>query len=112
MNFEVKVSKYFAKEIKRLGKKYKSLKEDYCAFLDRLDANPFEGVDLGHGLRKVRMAISDKNKGKSHGARIITFTVFVDEQSGTINLLYIYDKEERSSVSKEEILEMVKELDL
>lgn len=110
MNFEIRASKYFAKEIKRLGKKYKSLKFDYSNFLDRLESNPFEGTDLGHGLRKVRMAISDKNKGKSHGARIITFTVFVDEQNGVINLLYIYDKEERSSISKEEILEMIKSL--
>lgn len=75
-------------------------------------SNPFDGVDLGHGLRKVRMAISDKNKGKSHGARIITFTFFVDEQNGVINLLYIYDKEERSSISKEEIFEMLKSLGL
>ena len=110
MNFEIIVSRYFAKELKRLGKKYKSLKFAYSNFLDRLESNPFEGTDLGHGLRKVRMAISDKNKGKSHGARIITFTVFVDEQNGVINLLYVYDKEERSSISKEEILEMIKSL--
>lgn len=112
MNFEIRASKYFAKEIKRLGKKYKSLKNDYCDLLSRLQENPCEGTDLGHGLRKVRMAISDKNKGKSHGARIITFTVFVDERNGVINLLYIYDKEERSSISKEEILEMLKSLGL
>lgn len=111
MNFKIKISKFFAKEIKRLGKKYRSLNKDYSNLLDRLDANPFEGIDLGHGLRKVRMAISDKNKGKSHGARIITFTVFVDEQNGVINLLYIYDKEERSSISKKEILELLNELD-
>lgn len=112
MNFEIRASKYFAKEIKRLGKKYKSLKNDYCDLLSRLQENPCEGTDLGHGLRKVRMAISDKNKGKSHGARIITFTVFVDEQNGVINLLYIYDKEERSSISKEEILEFIQSLSL
>lgn len=112
MNFEIRASKFFAKEIKRLGKKYKSLKNDYCNLLDRLQNNPSEGVDLGHGLRKVRMAISDKNKGKSHGARVITFTILVDEQTGIINLLYIYDKEERSSISKEEILEMLKDFGL
>lgn len=112
MNFEIRASKYFAKELKRLGKKYKSLKADYSNFLDRLESNPFEGTDLDHGLRKVRMAISNKNKGKSHGARIITFTVFVDEQNGVINLLYIYDKEERPSISKEEIFDIIKSLGL
>ena len=79
------------------------MKDDYRLFLERLEKNPYEGVDLGHGVHKVRMAISDKNKGKSHGARIITFNVFIDESNGTIHLLYIYDKEERSSISKEEI---------
>ena len=67
---------------------------------------------LGHGLRKVRMAISAKNKGKSHGARVITFNVLIDENIGTIHLLYIYDKEERSTISKEEISEILKELGL
>ena len=56
--------------------------------------------------------MSAKNKGKSHGARIITFNVLIDENSGTIHLLYIYDKEERSTISKEEISEILKELGL
>ena len=56
--------------------------------------------------------ISAKNKGKSHGARVITFNVLIDENSGTINLLFIYDKEERSTISKEEITEILKELGL
>ena len=112
MSFEIVVSRFFAKEFKRLGKKYKSLKNDYQQLLDRLEKNPSEGIDLGHGLRKVRMSISAKNKGKSHGARIITFNVLVDESNGTIYLLYIYDKEERSTISKELIFEMMKELGL
>ena len=112
MNFEIVVTKLFAKEIKRLGKKYKSLKNDYLLLLERLERNPFEGTDLGHGLRKVRMTISDKNKGKSHGARVITFNVFVDKSNGMIHLLYIYDKEERSSISKKEILDILKELNI
>ena len=40
-------------------------------------SNPQSGVDLGGGLRKVRMAIGSKGRGKSHGARVITFTVVV-----------------------------------
>ena len=112
MNYEIIASRLFAKELKRLGKKYKSLKNDYGLLLDRLERNPYEGIDLGHGLRKVRMAISAKNKGKSHGVRVITFNVLIDENSGTIHLLYIYDKEERSTISKEEITEILKELGL
>jgi len=31
--------------------------------------NPFEGVDLGMGVRKVRMSIKSKGNGKSGGAK-------------------------------------------
>ena len=49
------------------------------------------------------MAISDKGKGKSGGARVITYTVEVDEASGTVTLLTIYDKGERESITSREI---------
>ena len=51
-----------------------------------------------------------KNRGKSHGARVITYTYTVDETEGIINLIFIYDKEERESISKNEIEELVKDL--
>ena len=74
--------------------------------------NPNAGDDLGGGLRKVRMAISDKNKGKSHGARAITYTFLVDESNGIVNLIFIYDKLERDSISKKEIKALLKSLGL
>lgn len=88
MNYDIIASRLFAKELKRLGKKYKSLKNDYGLLLDRLKSNPYEGIDLGHGLRKVRMAISAKNKGKSHGARVITFNVLIDEKQRNYPLAF------------------------
>ncbi|MBM6720250.1 type II toxin-antitoxin system RelE/ParE family toxin, partial [Bacteroides gallinaceum] len=66
------------------------------------------GTDLGGGLRKIRMAITSKGKGKSGGARVISFTVVVAVEESEINLLYIYDKAERSSISKKEIEELLR----
>ena len=57
------------------------------------------GTDLGGGLRKIRMRIASKGKGKSGGARVITFTVIVAVDETEVNLLYIYDKAERSTVT-------------
>lgn len=74
---------------------------------EELHANPEAGVSLGGGVRKVRMAIGSKNKGKSHGARVITFTYSVDEETGTIVLLYMYDKEERETISSDEITKLL-----
>ena len=36
-------------------------------FLHSLQSNPLQGVDLGKGLRKIRMSIASKGKGKSGG---------------------------------------------
>ena len=99
MNYRIKTTKSFDKEIKRLGKHYASIAND----LDELAQNPRLGIDLGSGLRKIRMQITSKGKGKSGGARVITFTVIVSMEESEINLLYIYDKADRPSISTHEI---------
>lgn len=63
--------------------------------------NPFLGDDLGSGIRKVRMAIASKGKGKSGGARILTLNLLLDTESMEITLLTIYDKGEISNVKDE-----------
>lgn len=103
MNYSIRTTKSFDKEIKRLSKRYASMVNDYAALLDELEQNPTAGANLGGGLRKVRMAIASKGRGKSGGARVITFTVIVAVEEAEINLLYIYDKAERESISLREI---------
>lgn len=93
----------FMRETKRLLKRYRSLWKDLEALQEELLANPTLGTDLGRGLRKVRMRITSKGKGKSGGARVITFTVIASVDEATINLLYIYDKSERENILPKEI---------
>lgn len=52
------------------------------------------------------MAISSKGKGKSHGARVITYTeaIVCADNEGTVVLLTIYDKADRDSISATESL--------
>ena len=71
MNYSIDTLPSFDKKVKKLAKKYKSLKSDLRELVKELMQNPTVGVDLGNGVRKVRMAISDKGKGNSHGARVI-----------------------------------------
>ena len=103
MNYRIKVLPNFVKDIKRLSKKYPSIKQDYADLLDELQQNPYSGIDLGNGLRKIRMAIKSKGRGKSHGARVITYLLLVSEEESEINLLTIYDKAERENISRNEI---------
>lgn len=112
MNYKIIPQPTFLRELRTLLKKYRNLKNDLQKFNDFLLENPLSGVDLGGGLRKVRMPISDKNKGKSHGARVITYTYFIDNQNGIINLIFIYDKQERDSISKQEIKQILDNLNL
>ena len=94
------LSDEFIRQFKRLAKKYSSLLNDYDIFKEELRKNPFQGNDLGNGVRKVRMSISSKGKGKSGGARVITLNVTqLEDDTIEITLLTIYDKSEISNVT-------------
>ena len=67
------------------------MKQDFSNFLDKLEKNPFQGSELGKGLRKIRMAITSKGKGKSGGARVITVTAIVSVDETNVTLLTVYD---------------------
>lgn len=109
MNCRIINSIRFAKDLKRLAKRYRSIKQDYANLLESLHENPLQGVDLGKNLRKVRMAITAKGKGKSGGARVITFTVVITQTDAEIMLLTIYDKSEKDNITDTELLEILKE---
>lgn len=112
MSLEIIRSKYFTTEFKRLSKRYRSLLDDYELLLESLRANPLQGIEIAPHIRKVRMAVSSKGRGKSGGARVITFDALVSEQEGRIYLLLIYDKSEASNVKMDVVKEIVKELGL
>lgn len=113
MQYRTKIAATFKKEFKRLYKRYPSLAQDVTDLRKEILANPtLVGTDLGGGLRKIRMRITSKGKGKSGGARVITFTVVMGIGMGEINLLYIYDKSERNNISEAEIKALLKECGL
>lgn len=95
------------REAKRLKKHYASFTDDYARLLEELHANPTLGTDLGGGLRKIRMRIASKGQGKSGGARV-SLTVILSVEETEIDLLYIYDKAERASISAAEIDDLLK----
>ncbi len=97
----------FKKELKKLAKKYLSIKADLAALFQTLEINPEQGVSLGNNCYKIRFAISSKNKGKSGGARLITNFVIADE---TVYLLSIYDKADKETLSDKEIGNLLMEV--
>lgn len=111
MEVEIRTISEFDRRIKRLGKKYRSIANDFATLLASLEENPLQGADLGMGgARKVRMAIMSKGGGKSGGARVITYVVTQTAPDNyMVTLLTIYDKSEMESVSNEYIKSLIDE---
>ena len=78
-------------------------RKEYASFLKSIQDNPFQGDWwFGEGIRKVRLAVASKGKGKSGGMRVITFSVDkITDEIINVTLLYIYDKKEMENVSDE-----------
>lgn len=112
MKLEIIRSEYFTKEFKRLAKRYRSLVDDYETLLKSLKSNPMQGVEIAPNIRKIRMAVSSKGRGKSGGARVITFNALVSEQDGKVYLLLIYDKSDTPNVKLKVVQDIVAELNL
>lgn len=108
MNYKAIPTPSFKKEVKTLLKRYKSLKSDLDKFTKSIEENPFQGTELSPGIRKIRIAIESKGKGKSGGARVIIY--ITDDSTGKIWLLEIYDKSDFSSVKVDVIKQMINDL--
>ncbi len=109
MSYKISTLSYFDVAAKRLAKKYSSFKKDLEDFRDSLQDNPLQGDELTPGIRKIRMAIKSKGKGKSGGARVITYNILAKEQDGDIVLILIFDKEDASSVKVDILKQILKE---
>jgi len=107
MSFEILPTPLFERELKKLSKRHSSIKNDLAATIGLLIKNPSLGESLGDNCFKIRMAVSSKNKGKSGGARIITYLKIVEE---TIFLISIYDKSDTNTIKDKEILSRIKDL--
>ena len=73
--YSVKPARSFERDAKPLLKKYASLRQELATLGEELQENPMLGTPLGQDCYKIRLAIKSKGKGKSGGARIITYLV-------------------------------------
>lgn len=104
MSYSIVTIAPFDRQLKRLVKKYPSLKNEVKQLGTLLSNAPDSGTSLGNNCYKIRVSISSKGKGKSGGARVITH-VYVE---GTlIYLLAIYDKSEQGSIDDKQVLNLL-----
>jgi len=105
MSYKIRTIPKFDKELKRLVKKYPSLKNEFIELVSELKENPTQGTPLGNHCFKIRLSIASKGAGKSGGARVITY---LQVSQTSVYLLSIYDKSEEDTISNKELAELLK----
>ncbi|GGH32232.1 hypothetical protein FAZ19_23145 [Sphingobacterium alkalisoli] len=102
MTFEVVLTSGFKKDLKRIAKKHRQILNDIRQLSDELAEKPTLGTDLGQNVYKIRLAISGTAKGKSGGARVITYVKVVGQ---TVVLSEIYLKNEYDTVDADAVIQ-------
>ncbi len=105
MNYKIEISTNFKKEAKKLTKKSPSIKQELADLFSELETNPTMGTPLRNDIYKIRLAIASKNKGKSGGARVLSF---VKVTATTVLLFSIYNKGDTDNLTDKEIENLIK----
>ncbi|WP_024790794.1 MULTISPECIES: type II toxin-antitoxin system RelE family toxin [unclassified Lebetimonas] len=106
MKYEVRILETAKKDIKKLTKKYKNIKEDLKELLNILEKNPKNGIELGDSFYKLRIKNSSSKRGKRGGFRVIYYLI---EKENEIWILKIYSKSEIDNLPKQYLLSLLKE---
>lgn len=113
MSVSVVVAPSFVAAARKLLKRYPSLKLELATLQQQLTVNPHLGTPLGKDAFKIRVPIKSKGRGKSGGARVITYVETIVQASTaahTVNLIYIYDKSDTANISDKELRELLKQI--
>lgn len=102
----VEYTEDFQRDLKRLHKKYRKVRDDVEAFILRLESGETPGDQVqgvGYTVYKERLRSSDLRRGKSGGYRVVYYI----ETAEKIILLTIYIKTQKEDISVEEIRRII-----
>jgi len=105
--YSVRPARSFEKDAKLLLKKYASLKQELANLGRELANNPTLGTPLGKDCYKIRLAIKSKGRGKSGGARVVTYVIIDNSE---VILLTIYDKQSKADLGPNELDILLRDL--
>ena len=103
---KVEITSIFKRNIRRLAKKYRKIRNDVQSVIEQLERGKLPGDRLSgidYEVFKLRVRNSDIQKGKSGGYRLIYYV----KTSTAIVLLTIYSKSEQEDIAAEELLEII-----
>lgn len=107
MSYEVIPTLNFEKELKKLSKKYSSLRTDLAQLIKELREMPQLGSEIYKNCYKIRFAIRSKGMGKRGGGRLITHVKIVDK---CVFLMSIYDKSETVTIADSHLKQLLQDL--
>ena len=107
MSVDVRALNHFQRKARRLSRKFRLLDNELGILIAGLKESPRQGIDLGAGLFKIRLASKSKGKGKSGGLRVITYYIEQVGDDEVVYLVTIYDKSEEDSIDRADLLAIV-----
>jgi hypothetical protein len=106
MSYEVRVVEEFKRDVKKLFKKYRSIKLDILELIEKLEKDYTIGIDLGSNLYKIRIKNSDIG-GKRGGYRVIYYTRLTNNR---IYLLTIFSKTQKENINVKRLKPIIDEI--
>jgi len=107
MQYDVILTPFFKRCVKKLQKRFPSVKNDIRLAIEVLLENPKVGAAIpgGLGVRKLRVKNSDMKKGKSGSYRLIYYN---NEPSlEIIYLLLLYAKSDQENLSNKDLKDLL-----
>lgn len=107
---KVVLTQSFKQSVKRLGKRFRHVKDDVRVAIESLEHMPQLGAQIAGGdeVRKLRVANSDLMRGKSGGYRLLY--KLAEQPEPTIYLLLLYAKSDQGDVTKDELRQLLDDL--
>jgi mRNA-degrading endonuclease RelE of RelBE toxin-antitoxin system len=105
---QVEVTPKFQRNIRKLAKKYPSIRNDIQPVLEQLQQGEIIGdriPKISYEVFKLRVRNSDVQKGKSGGYRLIYYV----KTATAIILLTIYSKSEQADIAADDIQTIISE---
>lgn len=110
MNYNVVLTHSFKQSVKRLGKRFRHVKDDVRLAIESLERMPQLGAQIpgGEEVRKLRVTNSDLMRGKSGGYRLLY--KLAEQPEPTLYLLLLYAKSDQEDVTKDELRQLLDDL--
>ncbi len=110
MSYKVVLTHSFKQSVKRLGKRFRHVKDDVRLAVEALERIPQLGAQIPDAdeVRKLRVANSDLMRGKSGGYRLLY--KLAEQPEPALYLLLLFAKSDQEDVTKDELRQLLEEL--